>query len=179
MLIMRMIRPVLLLALLSVGVAQAEDGASDTWLLADFETEALFLGKDSHGLDIGFVPWGDAPGNVVLDLVTAEGDLALPEQAEANTILRITYNINAFGGFTHALTDGEEWVPQDWSAYTTLNFWLYGAASEAVIQVEIFDNRAPNSTSDTAERWYYRIVDDFSGWQFFSIPFAYFQRRAR
>ena len=80
MVIMRMFRLALLLALVSVGVVQAQEDASDAPVLADFETEELFLGKDSDGLDIGFVTWGDAAGNVTLDLVAAEDDLALPDQ---------------------------------------------------------------------------------------------------
>lgn len=164
------------LLLPTIGIAQAQ--SSDTPLvLADFEEEALFLDKDSDGLDIGFVSWGDRAGNVVLELVSAEGDLAIPDLEGENQVLSISYEISAYGGFTHALTDGAEWTAQDWTAYTALDFWLYGAESGGVIQVEIFDNRAPDSNSDTAERWYYRIVDDFSGWQSFSIPFAYFQRR--
>jgi beta-glucanase (GH16 family) len=167
------IRIMLVIVLASIGVVQAQESQ----VLADFEVDELFLGKDSDGLDIGFVTWGDSAGNVTLELVAAEGDLALPEQGGDNAVLQVTYDIGAFGGFTHALTDGEEWVPQDWTDYNTLDFWLYGAESGGVIQVEIFDNRAPDSTSDTAERWYYRLEDDFTGWQFFSIPFDVFQRR--
>lgn len=161
--------------LLSVGFINAQQ--AEAFTLADFDDGELFLGKDSDGLDIGFVPWGDSAQNITLEIVPAGENLALPEQDGDNQVLQITYEIGAFGGFTHAFTDRQEWVPQDWTDYTTLDFWLYGANSEAVIQVEIFDNRAPNSSSDTAERWYYRIVDDFTGWQFFSVPFAYFQRR--
>lgn len=169
-----------LVALMVIGLAQAQEddeSADEPFVLADFEDGELFLGRDSDGLDIGFVPWGDSAGNVTLDIVSAEDDLALPDQEGENNILRVSYNISAYGGFTHALTDGEEWTPQDWTGYTTLDFWLYGAESGSVIQVEIFDNRAPDSRSDTAERWYYRLDDDFTGWQFFSIPFAEFQRR--
>jgi beta-glucanase (GH16 family) len=165
---------------MSIGFAQAQDDESDdaTLVMADFEDGALFLGKDSDGLDIGFVPWGDSVGNVTLDIISAGEDLALPEQDGDNNILRVSYNIGAFGGFTHAFTDdGENWTTQDWTDFSALDFWLYGAETGAMIQVEIFDNRAPDSTSDTAERWYYRVDDDFSGWEFFSIPFEYFQRR--
>ncbi|MBN2304380.1 MAG: glycosyl hydrolase, partial [Anaerolineae bacterium] len=101
-----------------------------------------------------------------------------PDQAEGNTVLSVTYDIASYGGFTHVLTDGESWVPQDWSSYDALSFWLYGANSGGTIQVEIFDNRAPDATTDSAERWFYHIIDDFEGWQFFSIPFADFQRRS-
>lgn len=172
----------LLLALVT-GVTSAQDAEEteepaeevEVMILDDFEVEELFLGKDSDNLDIGFVAWG---GQITLELATIPDDLALPEQDGDNTALQVTYNIANFGGFTHALTDGEEWVPQDWTDYDTFDFWLYGGETGAMIQVEIFDNRAPDSTSDTAERWFYRIQDDFSEWQFFSIPFDYFQRRA-
>jgi beta-glucanase (GH16 family) len=171
-----------LAALMSVGAVQAqnnegEESTGERLVLADFEQAELFLGKDSDGLDIGFVPWGDRAGNVVLELVSAGDDLALPDQDGENNILRITYDIATYGGFTHALTDGEAWTPQDWTGFTALDFWLYGAETGSVIQVEIFDNRAPDSRLDTAERWYYRLDDDFGGWQFFSIPFTAFQRR--
>lgn len=145
-------------------------------LLADFE-QGIGYTQDEYANNIGFVPWGDAPGNVVLETVAAEGDLALPDQAGANTVLQISYEIASYGGFTHVLTDGTRWTPQDWTGYSALDFWLYGANSGGEIQVEIFDNRAPGSTTDTAERWYHRVVDDFAGWRFFSIPFADFQRR--
>lgn len=169
-----------MLALMSMGLVQAQDSqdsTGDPQVLASFEEETLFLAKDSNGLDIGFVPWGDSTGNVTLNLVAAEGDLALPDQEGANQVLEATYNISAYGGFTHALTDGTEWTAQDWSAFSALDFWLYGAETGAPIQVEIFDNRAPGATSDSAERWYYRVSDDFTGWKWFSIPFASFQRR--
>lgn len=169
----RTIAAVLILIML-VASGQAQD--MEPVILADFEDDSLFTGKDSDGLDIGFVTWGDVQ-STGLELVDATDDLALPEQEGENQILQVTYNISSFGGFTHALTDEEEWVPQDWSDYNTLDFWLYGAETDSVIQVEIFDNRAPDAISDTAERWYYRLDDDFSGWQFFSIPFEYFQRR--
>ncbi len=173
----RIMITLLLIALMAVAVTQAQDEEEESAVLADFEAEELLLAKDSDNLDIGFVPWGDSVGNVTLELVTAEEDLALPEQDDDNTVLAVTYDIGSFGGFTHALTDGEEWVSQDWTEFTTLDFWLYGAESGAMIQVEIFDNRAPDATSDSAERFYYRIEDNFTGWQFFSIPFEFFQRR--
>ncbi len=44
--------------------------------------------------------------------------------------------------------------------------------------MEIHDNRAPDATTDSAERWFYHITDDFEGWQRFSIPFTDFQRRS-
>ncbi len=148
----------------------------DVLILADFE-EGIGYTQDEHGNDVGFVPWGDTAGNVVLDVVAAEGDLALPDQEDENSILGISYTISSFGGFSHVLTDGTDWTPDDWTDYSTLEFWLYGSDSGDVIMVELFDNRAVDSTHDTAERWFYRLNDNFTGWQYFSIPFDYFQRR--
>jgi beta-glucosidase len=145
-------------------------------LLADFEEDIGYT-QDEHGNNIGFVPWGDSPDNVILETVAASGDLALPDQGGTNTVLSISYDIASYGGFTHVLTGSTSWTPQDWTSHSALDFWLFGAISGGDIQVEIFDNRAPGSTTDTAERWYYRITDDFTGWKFFSLPFADFQRR--
>ncbi len=157
-------------------LAAGGEGDPITQLMANFEGKIGYT-QDEHGNNIGFVPWGDAPDNIVLEPVALEGDLALPDQSKANTALRVSYDIAAYGGFTHVLTDGENWITQDWSGYSALEFWFYGANSGGVIQVEIFDNRAPGATGDSAERWFYRITDDFEGWQQFSIPFAEFQRR--
>ncbi|MEP7291656.1 MAG: family 16 glycosylhydrolase, partial [Chloroflexota bacterium] len=81
------------------------------------------------------------------------------------------------GGFTHAFTDGINWTSENWTAYNAVRFWLYGNDSGGVVQMDLFDNRAPGSSGDTAERWYYRLTDDYTGWKQFTIPFALFQRR--
>ena len=161
---------------LTMLIGMTISAQDDDFVLADFE-DGIGFTQDEYGNDIGFVPWGDAAGNVVLDVVAAEDELALPEQDDDNNILSVSYVINSFGGFSHVLTDGTSWTPQDWTDYSTLEFWLYGADSGGVIMVELFDNRAADSTRDTAERWFYRLDDDFTGWQHFSIPFTYFQRR--
>ncbi|HEX3053680.1 MAG TPA: glycoside hydrolase family 3 N-terminal domain-containing protein [Aggregatilineaceae bacterium] len=147
-------------------------------VVSDFEDE-ISAGKDEYDNGIGDVTWGDTAGNVTIEGVTvpAGDDLALPDQVGDNTILKVSYDIASYGGFSHVFTDGTSWLTQDWSGYTDLTFWLYGANSGTQIQVEIFDNRAPDSTADSAERWFYRITDDFTGWQFFSIPLVDFQRR--
>ncbi|MBN1565439.1 MAG: family 16 glycosylhydrolase [Anaerolineae bacterium] len=162
-------------AFLNMSGMQAAD-ENPPLLLAAFEGSIGYTADDYYN-QIGLVSWGDTTGNIVLNAVAADGDLVLPDQVGANTVLSITYDIAGYGGFSHVLTDGMDWLPQDWTRYATFDFWLYGANSGGEIQVEIFDNRAPESATDTAERWYYRIVDDVTGWRFFSLPFAYFQRR--
>ena len=166
----------LVLCILFLPMSLHTSAQDEPLVLADFESEISYA-QDEYGNDIGFVPWGDQAGNVILEVVEANADLAVPDQADENSILSVTYDIDTFGGFTHVLTDGTDWIPQDWSAYSALDFWIRGANTDRAIQVEIFDNRAENSTTDTAERWFYRINDDFDDWQHFSIPFDSFQRR--
>ncbi len=159
-------------------VANAQDEAS---------LEPITIADHEHGIqhielrfaDVGFVAWGDRPGNVVLGItqVNPRSDLALPDSDEVNQVLRVDYNITGWGGFTHAFTDGEAWVGQNWLDYNAMQFWLYGNNTGGIVQVDLFDNRAPDTENDTAERWFYRITDDYDGWQQFTIPFAAFQRR--
>ncbi len=151
-------------------LAQAQADAAR--VLADFENGEVFEGRDEFNNAIGHAPWGDAAGNVTLSL--AEMQRA---GASAN-VLAIDYDIGAWGGFTHALTDGEHWLSDDWTGHNALNFWLYGNNTGGTVQVEIFDNRNPNLNNDTAERWFYRISDDYEGWQEFTIAFRSFQRRS-
>ncbi len=146
--------------------------AADASVLADYELDELFEGRDAHNNAIGHAPWGDIAGNVQLSL-------AEMERADGiSTVLQIDYDIGAWGGFTHAFTDGENWVSADWTPYNALRFWLHGSNTGAAVQVEIFDNRNPNIPGDSAERWYYRIADDYVGWQEFTIEFRSFQRRS-
>lgn len=147
-----------------------------TFTLSDFQMEALpEPGLDEFGNGIGYVPWG---GEMALSVVPAEGDVAVPEQDTDNYVLQVDYNIGAFGGFSYLPIMDESWAAWDWSDYKGIQFWLYGNNTGGIVQFEIFDNRDPNSNSDTAERFFYPITDDYEGWQFFSIPFSDFQRRS-
>ena len=92
-------------------------------------------------------------------------------------MLAVVYDINSWGGFTHAFTDGTNWISEDWTAYDGISFWLYGNNTGGVVQLDLFDNRNTTQPGDTAERWYYRLTDDYTGWQQFTIPFDQFQRR--
>ena len=155
--------------LLSVAVGYGQE--ANALALADYEVDELFEGRDQYNNAIGHAPWGDIAGNVVLSLAEMERVDA------SSTVLAIDYDIGAWGGFTHALTDGESWTSQDWTPYNAVRFWLYGNNTGGNVQVEIFDNRNPNLTGDSAERWYYRIADDYQGWLEFTIEFRSFQRR--
>jgi hypothetical protein len=54
-------------------------------------------------------------------------------------------------------------TPQDWSSEAYLSFYLYGAHTNASIPM-VFH------TTAWADCFVYSIVDDFSGWKYFSIP---------
>ena len=160
-----------LLALLwTVGLGLGQEATVS--VLADFEVDELFEGRDPYNNAIGHAPWGDIAGNVQLSLAEME------RVDVRSTVLAINYDIGAWGGFTQAFTDGENWISQDWTAYNGLRFWLYGNNTGGAVQVEIFDNRNPNLAGDSAERWYYRIADDYDGWREFTIEFRSFQRRS-
>jgi len=153
----------------------------DVRVVDDFES-GIPLVRTPFGGEVGFTTWGNVPGNVTITttvVTTQNATLMLPGQAVTNTILQVNYNIagGGWGGFTHAFTDGRYWTSQDWSRYDGLRFWLYGNNTGGTIQIDLFDNQALGSTGDSAERFYYRITDDYTGWRQFSIPFSAFRRR--
>lgn len=164
---------VVTLLLASVATAQPEPMIVD-----DFEG-ALWLGTDSDGAGIGLVPWGNAAENVRLSIrqLVANSTMAVPENSGVNNVLAVEYEIDGWGGFTKAFTDGEAWISQDWTSQNAMSFWLYGNDSGGMVQIDLFDNRNPTAAGDSAERWFYRVADDYTGWREFSIPFALFQRR--
>jgi beta-glucanase (GH16 family) len=153
-----------------------------TTTVDDFEDGQLPYGQDGDGLDIGFFTWGDGSTTVAMTttLVPTNTDpLALPCQVYSNTILQLDSNVVAWGGLTHHFENEavDTWVPQDWSGYEGISFWLYGQNTGATIFFEVQDNRNPGSTSDDTEIWNYTFLDDFGGWQYFEIPFSDFARK--
>jgi phosphoribosyl-AMP cyclohydrolase len=164
----------------SVAVLNILDNetAPDTKIVDDYSGSVAPL-SNPFSTAIGFATWGSENGNVQLSTVSVPDSdpLALPGQSGAKSLLKVDYNIGSWGGFTHAFEDGNDWVSQDWSRYDGVSFWLYGKNTGGTIQTEIFDNQALGATGDSAERYYYRITDDYTGWQFFRIPFSAFQRR--
>ncbi|MBI5959963.1 MAG: glycoside hydrolase family 3 C-terminal domain-containing protein [Chloroflexi bacterium] len=146
--------------------------------LSQFDMDVLpEVVQDEYANNLGYVAWGDTAGNVTLATAAAEGDLAVPEQADGNRILAVSYDIASWGGFSGIPTDGTNWTPGDFSAFAGIQFWLYGNTTGGTVQFELFDNRAAGSTGDTAERWFFRITDDYAGWKLITIPFSDFQRR--
>lgn len=175
----RLLLVLALLLALAIQVSAQADPITPDLIIDDFET-GVPLVLDESNTAVGFVPWGSEPGNVVLSArqIVGASTYALPTtMTTANTVLALDYDIGSWGGFTHAFTDGAAWTSMDWTPYSALTFWLFGSASGAQIQIDLFDNRSATQPGDTAERYFYRIPDDFSGWRQFVIPFELFQRR--
>ncbi len=149
-------------------------------VVEDFE-DGVPAGVDSNANPVGFAVWGGGGYSAALTTtVVALGDpLARPHQTGANAFAQFDYTIPAggWGGFTHAFANAalDTWVSQDWSTYTGVTFWFYGTNSGGAVNFDIFDNRTTNG--DSCERWTYIFTDDFSGWQFFQIPFSSFVRK--
>ncbi|MDX2160275.1 MAG: family 16 glycosylhydrolase [bacterium] len=148
-------------------------------LIDDFES-GLPITYDAAGVGIGFVPWGDTTGNVVLSArqVLPNAPLAIPMLADVpNTVLAVDFQIASWGGFFHIFTDGEDWVGMDWRDYNAFSFWMYGTGSNGTLQFELADNLNRDFPGDSAERYLYRFIDDAAGWRQITIPFAALQRR--
>ena len=137
--------------------------------------------RDAFNNAIGFSTWQDGGGALALSAVAVEpGDpLALPGQEAVEHVLRVDHRIASWGGFTQAFADEAmtRWIPVDLSGSVGLRFWYRGEGRGGTLQVDLFDNRNPNLTGDSAERWYYRFVDDTSEWRLIEIPFTSFARR--
>lgn len=162
------------------GLRYGEEEAGAALRLTDFR-DGVPSAVDGFGNAIGFVTWHDGSGSLALEAVRVEPDdpLALPGQTETEYLLRVDHRIVSWGGVSHAFEDEAmtRWVGRDLSAYAGLRFWYKGAGSGRSVQVDLFDNRNPELTGDSAERFYDRFVDDTSEWRRIEIPFDDFRRR--
>ena len=138
--------------------------AAATTVLADFE--GLTAPAE-------FFVFNGGSSVVATPITVADSDpLARLGQTGDNDSLEVAYNVFDFGGFGQAFQVAGA---QNWSNYTSFNFWFYGTGSGLTYQAEISDNRSdPNS--DTSERFDYEFTDNTPGWQYISIPFTDFTR---
>ena len=148
-------------------------------IIDDFES-GLPSGTDGDGIAIGFITWNHPSASVAIT-TTANVPAPVPGSQEGNHVLQETLTIGTgqWAGFTHAFTNdtADQWVPQDWSTYQGMSFWLYGRNTGGVLFVDILDNRTPGSTSDDAERWSIDVPDDFEGWRLVQLRFEDFHRK--
>lgn len=140
----------------------------------DFEAE-LVLGDPAAVPPVG---WFAAQGAGNVPSFERVADAGRPGAAEGNDALSLGFDTSSWAvvidNFT---TDGSTWVPQDWSAYRGVGFWMRGSNSGAPMFVDVLDNRTPGSTVDDAERMSVRFTDDFTGWRFVEFPFSDFTRK--
>lgn len=135
-----------------------------------FEGEVPFASPPEAGI----FPWGgDADDPPTLSL--KERDDA-PEGAK---VLEGTYDISAWGGFTHDITYDKD--PENWSAHKGLRFWWYGQNTAPLppgsgkrIHFEIKDGGA---NAEASELWNTSFTDDWEGWHLVEIPFSELQYR--
>ncbi|NNJ65332.1 MAG: hypothetical protein HKP16_07185, partial [Xanthomonadales bacterium] len=150
-----------------------------TVIVDDFES-GLPSGTDGDGNIIGFATFND-PASTVAIATTNTPPADVPGAAPGNNVMQVDTNVvgGGFAGFIHAFENAavDTWTPQDWSAFAGVSFWLYGNNTGSILFLDILDNRNPGSTTDDAERFSVDIIDDFSGWRLFEIPFADFSRK--
>jgi beta-glucanase (GH16 family) len=151
--------------------------AADLPLVDDFES-GLPAGTDPNGIPVGFVTFKD-PNSSVAIATTAAPPAPVPGASDPNNVLKMDVSVVSFAGFVHNFENASvnAWVPQDWSAYEGISFWLYGNNSGTTMFVDVLDNRNPGSTRDDAERWSVDVIDNFSGWKEIKLPFASMHRK--
>ncbi|NNF65847.1 MAG: hypothetical protein HKN07_16500, partial [Acidimicrobiia bacterium] len=164
----------------NAGTLTIDDVTLDAALVEDFEA-GLPSGVDADGNPIGFFTFSDPNSGVSISTTDAPLE-QVPGAAASNHVLQMDSDVNGdngFAGFIHAFENEtvDTWVPQDWSGFTGVSFWLYGNNTGSILFLDILDNRADGTTTDTAERWSTDIIDDFSGWQLFEIPFEGLNRK--
>jgi beta-glucanase (GH16 family) len=168
----------LFLSLWASPLASADPAlAAGLPLVDDFEA-GLPAGQDANGISIGFVTFQDPNSSVAIS-TTAAPPAPVPGIPDPNNVLKMDLNVVSYAGFVHNFENAtaNAWVPQDWSAYEGISFWLYGNNSGTTLFVDVLDNRNPGSTKDDAERWSIDLLDDFSGWKEIQIPFANMHRK--
>jgi len=146
-------------------------------VIDDFEA-GLPTGTDANGVGIGFITFQD-PNSTVAISTTATPPAPVPGATDPNNVLKMDVNVVSYAGFVHNFENASvnAWVPQDWSAYEGISFWLYGNNSGTTMFVDVLDNRNPGSIRDDAERWSVDVLDNFSGWREIQLPFASMHRK--
>lgn len=149
-------------------------------IIEDFESGELVMGEDADGNIVGYEFFQGGASTVAITLTTSPPE-PVPGAADGNTVLQEDLFVTAgsFAGFSYNFTNeaADEWVPQDWSSYAGIGFWLYGNNTGGVIFIDIKDNRNPGSTTDDAGRYSIDLQDDFTGWQYFELMWDEFNAK--
>jgi len=162
--------------LLSAGVAGTFnlDNVSVTGynLQVDFES----------GIPAGFVgfadSWDGSGSSTTLAYELIDIPLPFIPEIVDNTVLSVTYDVAASGswgggpgyaGLTHDFSE-----TQDWSSFEGFSFWWYGGNTGGEHRIELKTDGASPAESN---RFVHSFMDDFSGWKYFTLPFADFAKR--
>lgn len=147
--------------------------APDYTAVIDFETP-LVLGDPQASPPLG---WFTAQGG---DNVPSFERVAADDRPGAdaeNQALEVGLDASSWAVLIDTFTDKGQWVPQDWSEYGGLGFWMKGENSGAPLFIDLLDNRTPDSVIDDAERFTVTFADDWNGWRFVQFPFEDFVRK--
>ncbi len=130
--------------------------APTSYMLANFESGTLS----------GWSAFRDSNSTISAYIVSpgAVGNYALKVNAKIAA--------NGWGGVQRLYS-----TAQNWTAYGHIAFWFYGTNTGAPLRLEVLDNRAAGSTTDTSERFVWLFKDNWSGWKHFSLPWSSFTRR--
>jgi beta-glucanase (GH16 family) len=162
--------------LLSAGVAGEFniDNISVTGYLPSVDFES--------GIPTGFVgfadSWDGSGSSTTLSLALVDIPLPFFPAVVDNTALYVTYNVAATGswgggpgyaGVTHDFS-----ATQDWTSFEGLSFWWYGGATGGEHRIEL---KTGGISPAESNRFVYAFLDNFSGWKYFTLPFADFVKR--
>src|SRR5262245_3044137 len=122
-------------------------------VIDDFESGRP-TGPAANGAAIGFITFRDPNSSVAIS-TTASPPAPVPGAPSPNNVLKMDLNVVSYAGFVHNFENAavDTWVPQDWSAYEGISFWLYGNNSGTTMFVDVLDNRIAGSTRGDEEGW--------------------------
>ncbi|MFZ6027829.1 MAG: carbohydrate binding domain-containing protein [Chloroflexota bacterium] len=149
------------------SLAASQVTAAEMPLIDDFES-GLPPNNGGATPPNGWIPYTGGGSIITTTAISS----SLPGQP-INTAAAITYTITGggWGGVSRTLP-----ASQDWSDYDGIGFWLYGTNSGRTLEIQVFDNRSNNSI-DTSERFVAPLItDNFTGWKYFTLPWATFNR---
>jgi len=146
-------------------------------IIDDFES-GLSSGVDADGVPIGFYTFQGTGSSVAIS-TTSSPPAPVPGSMDPNNVLQMDVDATSWAGFVHNFENAavDTWLPQDWSAYEGVSFWLYGNNSGTNMFLDVLDNRNAVSTTDDAERWTFVFLDNFSGWQAITVLFSDMTRK--
>lgn len=147
-----------------------------TQIVDDMEAP-LAQGRDGT-IEIGWLQAQDG-GTVMSYGQSTTPPAPVPGAEDGNTVLRGTFATSAFGVVVRAFPNDDltEWVPQDWSTFEGMGFWMYGNGTGTDLFIDVIDNRNPDSTRDDAERFSVAFTDNWTDWQFLTFNFDDFTRK--